>query len=45
MLSTTYKIIAKLIGTWLRTLLPTLINSRQMEFILGRQILENISKT
>lgn len=45
MLSMAYKIIAKLIGLKLWMLLSKLVNERQIEFILGRHILEKISKT
>lgn len=45
MLSTTYKIIEKLLASRLRILLPKLVNEHQTGFIPRRQILENISTT
>jgi hypothetical protein len=43
MLTTTYKLIAKLLASRLRLVLPKIINIQQTGFIPGRHILENIS--
>lgn len=45
MLTTTYKLIVKLIALHLRTLLPKPVSDQQTSFIPGRQILDNISIT
>lgn len=43
MLTTTYKLIAKLLALRLRVVIPFIISSQQTGFIPGRNILENIS--
>lgn len=45
MLTTAYKLVAKLIACHLRKVLPRLVNERQTGFVPSRQILENISIT